>query len=171
MKYRVFFSALGVLLIVLLQTTLLDYIKVYNVKPNLILIFIVSVALLRGNLEGAIIGFSAGLMHDLATGKVLGFYALLGLYLGLIVGSINKRFYRENIFVVIFFTFISTIAYEVTVFFLGIFIRGNFTIVYPLKEIILPEAIYNSVVAVFVYLFAIKIDDWVESSGKASRKY
>ncbi len=171
MKFRVLFSALGILLIVIIQTTLIDYIKVYNIKPNLIFIFIVCIALLRGNIEGAATGFFAGLLNDIVCGKMLGFYALLGLYLGLIIGSVNKRMYRENILVVVFFTFISSIVYESIVFFLGVFLKGQWALVYPFKGIILAEAVYNCVVSIFIYLFAIKIDNWVERANKASKRY
>jgi len=160
MKIKIPVYTVCIIAIILLQSTVLDYIKIYNVKPNLIIVFTVSVALLNGNIEGAIVGFFAGLSQDIATGKLIGFYALLGLYLGLAVGSINKRLYRDNIFVVIFFTFISTIVYESTVYFLWSLrsiISGQVNLLYPLKAVILPEVVYNSAISVFVYIFVIKL--------------
>jgi rod shape-determining protein MreD len=170
MKLKILIYTLIIFLIVILQSTLLDYIKIYYIKPNLLIVFIISVALLRGNIEGSIIGFFIGLSQDLISGKVLGFYTILGLYLGLIIGSVNKRLYRENFLVVIFFTFISTIAYEMSVYFLSTFLSGKIDFYYPFKNIVLPEALYNSLISVFVYVLIIKLSDRFNSS-KISRKY
>ncbi len=160
--------------VLLIQSTILNYIRIYDIKPNLIIVFTVSAAFLNGSVEGAIVGFFTGLAQDIISGKVIGFYALLGLYLGLAVGSINKRLYRENIFVVIFFTFISTIAYESAVFFLWFFgsiIRGQVNLLYPFKEIILPEAVYNSAISVFVHIFMIKLSKAIENVKSKENKY
>lgn len=178
MRVRVLIYAFCVFFIILLQSTILNYLKIYNVKPNLLLIFIVSVALLRGNIEGAAVGFLTGLFQDMLSGKVLGFYALLGLYLGLIIGSINKRLYRENFLVITFFTFISTIVYEFAAFFLCTILplilsakNGQIYLLYPVRDIILPEAVYNSAVSVLVYMLVIKLNHKFEDISKASRRY
>ena len=170
MKIKILIYTLIIFLIVLLQSTLLDYIKIYYIKPNLLIVFIISIALIRGNIEGSIIGFTIGLSQDLLSGKVLGFYSILGLYLGLIIGSVNKRLYRENFLVVIFFTFRSSIAYESIVYFLSTILKGQIDFYYPFKNIVLPEALYNSLISVFVYVLIIKLNDRFNSS-KISRKY
>lgn len=171
MKLKVILSTLSIFLLILIQTTILDYFKVFGVKPNLIFVFVVTVALLRGSMEGAVTGFFTGLTWDIFSGKVIGFYTLLCLYLGLVTGSVNRRLYRENIFVVIFFTFVSTILFESAVFFFGVFIKGQWSFIYPFKTVIFPEAVYNATVSVFIYILALKIGHWVEREGKLARRY
>jgi rod shape-determining protein MreD len=171
MKAKVFAYAVCIFFIVLIQTTLLDYIRIYNIKPNLLIIFTISVALLTNNIEGAVIGFFTGLSQDVASGKVLGLYSLLGMYMGLIVGSVNKRLYRENFFVVIFFTFISTIVYECTVYAVNFFTIGQNAFVHLLTRLILPEAAYNSIASVFIYVFVFKLRERFEYADKFNRKY
>jgi rod shape-determining protein MreD len=149
----------------------LDYIKIYNIKPNLLIVFVVSVALLRGNVEGAVAGFLVGLSQDITSGKILGLYSLLGLYLGLIMGSVNKRLYRDNFLVVIFFTFVSTGVYELVVYSIGMFTKGYTDLLFSLRWIILPEAIYNSIISLFVYAVVIKLNEKFESVDKSVRKY
>lgn len=177
MKIRILVYTFVILLIATLQCTLLEYVRVFGVKPNLILIFTISVALLRGNVEGAAVGFFAGLSQDMLTGKVLGVYALLGLYLGLLIGSVNKRLYRENILVIIFFSFVSTAAYEFVIYAAGVLLPALLSgapesayISHALRGIILYEAIYNSVVAIFVYLLVIRLNRRFEANN-ATRKY
>ena len=107
-------------------------------------------------------------------GTVLGFYALLGMYLGLIVGMVNRRLYRENLLIIVFFTLVSTIVYETSVFiltFLNIIISGQVNLLVPLGKVVLPEAIYNSLVSVFVYIFVIKLNFKFEDADRSVRKY
>lgn len=171
MRLKVLFYAIFLFLLLLLQSTLLGYVSIYNVKPNLLIIFVISVALLRGDKEGAIVGFITGMLIDMASGKILGFYALLGLYLGLAVGTLNKRLYRDNFLVILFFTFVSTILYESTVHILSTFMTGNIDIVRTLPTKILPEAIYNSMVSFFIFAIVKRMNNRIEDTNKSTRKY
>ncbi len=171
MKIKIFIYALCIFLISLLQSTVLDYISIHSIRPNLLLVFIVSVALLRGNTEGAVIGFFAGLSQDLISGKLLGFYSLLGMYLGLAMGSVNRRLYRENFFAAVFFMFISTIVYEWSVYFLNMITREKEGMMLLFRNVILPEAIYNCGVLVFMYVLVVKINDMFSGTERVARKY
>ncbi|MCX7923841.1 MAG: rod shape-determining protein MreD [Clostridia bacterium] len=171
MKIKIFAYTICIFAIILMQSTVFEYVRIYNVKPNLFIVFIVSIALLRGNVEGAVVGFFAGLSQDIMSGKLLGFYSLLGLYLGLLLGSVNKRLYRENILVVIFFTFISTVAYEVVVCVFGLLFITEVDIVYAMKNIILLEALYNCLAAIFIYIIAVKLNHKFEAANSSKRKY
>ncbi|MDQ2086275.1 rod shape-determining protein MreD [Herbivorax sp. ANBcel31] len=171
MRVKIIGYTLLVFIFALLQSTVLDYFKISNVKPNLLMVLIVVVAFQGNNIEGAILGFFSGLMHDVISGRVIGLYALLGLYLGLCIGSLNKRLYKENIFAVIFFILVSTVVYEYSVYFFHTVFRNKLELFYPLRHIILPEALYNSVVSIFIYIIVYKINEWSETSKRLSRKY
>lgn len=178
MKYKVAIHVIAIILLCTIQSTLLQYVKIFGVKPNLVLIYVVCVALLRGYTEGAIIGAFSGLFLDVLGGRSLGLYTLVGMYLGLAVGSINKRIFRENILIVIFFTLIFSIAYEFSVFLLGSFLPSVFdrtvdplNILYALKQIILPEAIYNSIISIFIFILVMRSNNRYMELSKSSRKY
>lgn len=171
MRFKILFYSICILLFLLLQSTLLQYIRIYSVIPNLLVVFIILTALIRGNVEGAVVGFFAGLALDMLSGKLLGFYTLLGMYLGIAVGSVNRRLYRENLLVVVFFTFAASVLYETAVYFLNTFMSGDIELLYPLTHRILPEALYNSVAAVFLYAFVIRTNRRFEEKSKAARKY
>ena len=171
MKLKILIFAICIFAIGLIQSTVLDYIKICNIKPNLLIVFIISFALARGHIEGAVIGFFSGIIQDMISGKVLGFYSLMGLYLGLAVGSVNKRLYRDNLVVAVFITFISTVIYEFAVYILITFIKGQMDLLYAIRGLILPEALYNSIFSVFIYLFVTRINAWFEEREKSSRKY
>jgi rod shape-determining protein MreD len=171
MKFKIAAYAFIIFIIALLQSTILNNIKIYNVKPNLLLVLIVIVAFLTSNVEGAIVGFFCGLVHDMVSGKLLGFYALLGMYLGFCIGSLNKRLNKENIFIVLFFTFVSSIIYEYTVYLLNSLASGTIDFVFPLRRLILPEAIYNSFASIFIFIIVFKIHSWLDNKEKISRRY
>jgi rod shape-determining protein MreD len=171
MRLKILIYAIFLFLLLLLQSTLLGYVNIYNVKPNLLIIFVVCVALLRGNTEGAVVGFFAGLILDMSFGKLIGLYALLGMFLGLIVGSVNKRLYRENFLVVIFFTFVSTVIYESIVYILNTFMSGNIDMIWTLTMKILPEAIYNSLVSILIFAIVRKMSHRFDKTSKNIRKY
>jgi len=178
MKIRIPVYVICILLIISIQSTLLNYININNVKPNVLLIFIISIALLRGNIEGGITGFFSGLVQDILFGKVLGFYALIGMYIGIVIGMLNKRLYRENYLIVTFFTFTTTIVYNLLIYLFNTILplalsSEEFTtsLLNPLMNVTLTEALYNSLISIPIYILSMKIDNRIETAIKDSRKF
>ena len=78
MKFkRVAVTVLIVLAAYLLQCTLFNHLELAGIKPNLILIVTASFGFMRGQKEGMLVGFFAGLITDIQFGTILGFYSLL----------------------------------------------------------------------------------------------
>jgi rod shape-determining protein MreD len=69
----------GVVLLVaaLVQVSIAGWIEVAEGRPDLLLVLLVSIALLRGPLFGAVAGFWAGLVIDVATLETFGLTSLL----------------------------------------------------------------------------------------------
>lgn len=171
MRLKVITYSILIFLTVLIQSTVADSIKIYGVKPNLTIIVIVCVALLRNTTEGAVVGLICGLMQDAVSGRVIGFYALLGLYLGLAISKSNKKLNKENILIAVFLTFVSSIVYECIVYFFTTVFRAPLNFIYPLKNKILIEAIYNSVISILVFIIVSRIHKRFEEFEKNSRRY
>ena len=171
MKLKILFYSFFIFMFLLLQTTLLDYAAIYGITPNILIVFIIVTALIRGNVEGGTVGFFAGLALDMMFGSILGFYALMGFYLGIAAGSINRRLFRENLLVVLFFTFVYSVVYETVVYIINNIMSGQMELLYPLTRVILPEAVYNCAVSVLIYALLIKADRRFAGTGKLARKY
>lgn len=171
MRVKILFYTICILVFMVLQSTLLDYIRIYDVIPNLLIVLTILAALLGGNSEGAVVGFFSGLVLDIMFGKLLGFYALLGMYLGIAVGSVNRRLYKDNLLVIIFFTLVFSIAYETTVYILNTIMSGNMDLIYPFTRIILPEAVYNCAAAILLYPLFARVNGRMEEARKSARKY
>ena len=71
-------KAAGLLLLgVLVQVSILEWIEVGEGRPDAVLVLVVAVSLLRGPTFGAVAGFGAGLVLDIATFEPLGITSLL----------------------------------------------------------------------------------------------
>jgi rod shape-determining protein MreD len=80
--------------ILLLQTTFLPFISLGGYLPDLFLIYLVYLALQRGQIEATITGFIIGLFQDIIAVKFLGLAALAKTIGGFVAGY----FYNENTF-------------------------------------------------------------------------
>jgi rod shape-determining protein MreD len=65
-----------VVALLVLQTTFIPFLSLGGVVPDLLLIWVVTFALVRGQMEGALGGFVVGLLEDLLTTQFFGLAAL-----------------------------------------------------------------------------------------------
>jgi rod shape-determining protein MreD len=128
-------------------------------------------AIIRNNTEGAVVGFFTGLCVDMQFGRIVGFHALLGFFLGIAAGTISKRVYRENLMIVVFFTFVYSIAYESIVFLLSNIINAEIQIIYSFTKLILPEALYNCIVSILLFPLIVKVGKRFDASSVLAKKY
>ncbi len=155
---RIFTYGLLVILNFILQTTLFNYIEIIGIKPNTAIILVVSFAFLRGEIDGAIIGFLSGILIDSFFGSMLGINAFIYLIIGFLCGKIFNEFYKENILIPFFLTLFFDIIYGLLYFFFNAFLRGYPNILPFLKTIIIPEAIYSGILSIIIYPFLLIID-------------
>lgn len=155
----------------ILQSTWLGYVEIHGIKPNLIVITTISYALIRGKEEGAVYGVFAGMLLDIMGGKIIGIFAIMGMYLGLIVGWLHSRFYKENYILPALLTVGGTFIYNFIYYFFGYFIYGNDQITWYLGNYIIPEAIYNGLISIFVYFIILYINKKFDYYKRASRVF
>ena len=86
---------LTIVICFLLQCTVMDLISIGSVTPNLMLVFCVSMGLMRGRKSGLWAGFFSGLFVDLFFGSVFGFYALVYMYIGYLSGYAHRIYYDD----------------------------------------------------------------------------
>lgn len=85
-------TSLVALLLLLLQTTFVPYLSVDGYGPDLLLIWVVYIAIRRGQVEAAIAGFLIGLLQDVTTTQFFGLAALGKTVSGFAAGY----FFNEN---------------------------------------------------------------------------
>lgn len=154
-----------------LQSTYFQHFRIRGTIPNFYIIIIVSFALLRGSKEGAIVGFFGGLIQDIFFGTSIGFYALLGMYVGYFCGKLNNDFYRDSFLLPITLTVFSTFFYELSVYIFTYLVRGKVQFIYYLNNIILPELVYTGVISIFIYQCIYFLNEKLELREKKYRKF
>ncbi len=161
----------AVLLIVgyVLQSTLFELITILDIKPDLILIIIVSIALLRGETEGAVMGFFGGLLMD-TFAHFIGINTFIGMITGFLAGLLTKGFYKENPFVPVTAVFISTFFYNFAFYVLNILLEGYTQFGYFFNTIILREMVYNALITLPVYGIIYFINSLLEDKEHYKRK-
>jgi rod shape-determining protein MreD len=75
--------------IVILQITLVNFISIFSVKPDLLLIFVVVRGLASGATAGVIWGFSMGFLLDAVSGGLTGMGSLAYSVAGFIAGQVG----------------------------------------------------------------------------------
>ncbi|AGC67357.1 rod shape-determining protein MreD [Thermoclostridium stercorarium subsp. stercorarium DSM 8532] len=135
----------------LLQSTVLGYIEIHGIRPNLLLIVAVSVALLRNDLESAFTGLALGLGMDILVGRAVGWYGLGFFLANFIIARINPKLYKENPLIPVFFAFTSTLAIETLYYLITFFLKGYEDFLFVVTKLILPECLYNAVLSYPVF--------------------
>ncbi len=157
-----------IVLCFLLQSTLFQAWAFASISPNLLIVVTSSFGFMRGRKEGMWIGFFCGLLLDIFFGSVIGFYALVYMYIGYLNGFFRKRFFPEDIKLPIILISASDLAYSLMVYLFLFLLRGKFQFFYYLRHIILPELVYTIVVTVFLYFIILKINQKLEEIERRS---
>lgn len=80
------------LVLVTFQTTIVSFTSIANIIPDVMLIWIVYIAITQGQIPATVYGFAIGLTLDLVSGQFLGLSALSKTIAGFLAGY----FYHEN---------------------------------------------------------------------------
>lgn len=134
-----------------LQSTVFRSLSFGGIGPNLLIVITSALGFMRGRKTGTVVGFFCGLLIDIFFGEVMGFYALIYMYIGFINGLFRKIFYPEDIKLPIILITASDFAYGMITYILLFLLRGRFQIGYYFINIILPEIVYTIVVTIFLY--------------------
>ena len=105
--------ALAIFVAAVVQTSVLNGIEIGGGTPDLLLVTLVSVALLRGSMYGAAAGFFAGLLVDTALMETLGLTSLLLTVAGYWIGRYGETTGRDRAHAPLVATVAATVFVEV----------------------------------------------------------
>lgn len=105
---------------IILQSTLFHYLDIAGTKPDLLLVIIVLLAILRGEKSGALIGFVYGFLEDLIIGNYFGMQALIKMTTGFIVGKLHGKIFQDNLATPLIAAAVGTVTHDL----LYIMVRG-----------------------------------------------
>lgn len=150
MKRKVTMAVL-ILLFLILQSTLCEKISVASIKPNLLIILIVSFGLMRGRRSGMMIGFFCGLLSDIFFESIIGFNAIIYMWVGYLSGYFYRIFYDDDIKTPLFLISVSDLAYGVIHYCFRFLLRGRIEFFTYLWRVILPEMFYTLILTIVCY--------------------
>lgn len=164
--------AVMILFCFLLQTTVFRSLAFAGIIPNLLIVLTSAFGFMRGEKEGLWVGFFAGLLCDIFFGDILGFHALVYMYIGFLNGKFCKIFYPEDIKLPIALITVSDLSYGMICYVLLFLLRGRLDFVFYLKAVILPEAVYTIVVTCLLYPLVLFVNNRLEGfERKRAKKF
>jgi rod shape-determining protein MreD len=133
-----------------IQLSIMAQVTILGGHPNLLLVTLVCVALLRGALFGAVAGFSAGLLADTGVFGTLGFTALLLTLAGYWTGRYGETTGRDRAHAPLLSVAVITLLYQVSALVLR-YMLGQNAPGGAIFEGLFPTILLNLVLTVPVY--------------------
>lgn len=155
-------TAILILICFLLQCTVFRFLAFGGIVPNLMIVLTASFGFMRGEKTGLMIGFFCGILADIFFASVIGFYALLYMYIGYMNGKFATIFYPQDIKLPVALILCSDFTYGIICYVIMFLLRSRFDFVYYLLHIILPEIVYTIVVTLLLYPLILWINTRLE---------
>lgn len=146
-------KAAGLLfLVVVIQLSVMANVDILGGHPNLLLVTLVSVSLLRGAIFGAVAGFCAGLLADTGVFGTLGFTALLLTVAGYWTGRYGETTGRDRAHAPVLSIAVITILYQIAALVLR-FMLGQNAPAAAIFAGLVPAVFLNLILTLPVYAF------------------
>ena len=162
---RLLIISISVVFAVIIQTTWLAGMNLpwlpWPVTPDLVLIVVISIGLLRGPDEGLIFGLATGFFLDLVSGGLIGIQAASKMIAGFMIGLLEKTIFKDNLVLPTLAVFISTLVLETFHIIMYQAFNANYHLITIFFTVILPLAFYNALLTPLIYFLILKLDRFV----------
>lgn len=136
----------------ILQVTLYNFVKIYDVVPNIALILVVLFSLTTNEYMGGIIGLFTGLLYDILIMDIIGINTLIYFIVGVSLGHFSEEINKENKLLFVFITAIASIFYHLVTAFIMFFLRMNISNMLLILDKIIVQIILNSLLCIPVLI-------------------
>ncbi|MCL2038956.1 MAG: rod shape-determining protein MreD [Bacteroidetes bacterium] len=146
------------ILISILNFSFINFFSIFNVTPDIFLIFVVWAAIKEGRLFGILAGFVIGLYLDFISGDIMGTNALTKTISGFIAAGFHKKDATRQIvneWKFVFVVFICAVVHNLiySLFFIEIS-RHNYMLSY--LRFGFASSFYTAFLSIFVYLYQLR---------------
>lgn len=163
---KVITTAILIFISFILQCTVFRAFAIQGIVPNILIILTACSGFMEGERYGVFTGFFCGLLLDIFFFEVIGFYALLYMYIGYMNGLFHNIFYPDDIKLPLIMITVSDLIYSLIVYVLLFLLRSRFDFGYYLLNIILPELVYTIFIAVIFYPLLLLITNLFKRAEK-----
>ena len=161
-------TSLLILTALLLQTTLLPHLALFRVAPDLMLVVVICISLVRGPSSGATAGFVGGMLRDLLLDAPTGLSALAYVTVGYVVGAIRPYVQSSSVTVPLIGVFagsvVGTAFYTMLALLLGVPAQP----IDRLAQVILLTGVYNTLLVPFAYPLVRRVAAGGQGTGGSS---
>ncbi|MHB0915422.1 MAG: rod shape-determining protein MreD [Thermoleophilia bacterium] len=144
------------LFIVIVQTTIAPVITVLGAKPDIALVAVICVALLKGPAWGAAAGFAIGLLVDVALVQTMGISSFLMTLGGYFSGRYAENLDLSSWFPTTFIVFAASLVVKMMFALMMYLIGVEAALSFVLLRIVLPTAVINALLATPVFIISRK---------------
>jgi rod shape-determining protein MreD len=145
-------KAAGLLFVAaIIQISILSDVTILHGRPDLLLVTVIAVALLRGAIFGAVAGFCAGLVADTGVFGMLGFTSLLLTLAGYWTGRYGETTGRDRAHAPLLSVAVITILYEFAALILHFMLGQPAPARLVLLDSLVPTVILNLLLTIPVY--------------------
>ena len=131
---------------IVIQFGWMRYFAPYGLAPNVILVLLIFVGLMRGPFAGELMGFAWGLSWDIMSVDLFGSHALLFTCIGYLSGFLSHKWNESKIVSQVVITGIGSILYWIGIAAISqIFAPGEFTV--KINYIAALQPLYNMLIA------------------------
>lgn len=165
-KRRIFVTILLVFVCFLIQTTVIHFIALGSIIPNLLIVVTSSIGFMRGKKEGLLVGFLCGLLIDILYSDIMGYQAFFYMVIGYGNGFFQSIFYDDDIKLPLFLIGTSEFLYGICIYIFSFLLRSKFSFTYYLFNIILPELVYTMLITIVLFQIIRRLNHWLEDYEK-----
>ena len=144
-------SAFALLVLLLLQTTFVPFLSINGFLPDVLLIWVVYIAVTRGQMEATIAGFAVGLLQDAVAIQFFGLSALTKTLAGFVAGYFfNENLTQQTLGSYRFLLIILLSSFVHNVVYFGIFLQGIQDALFTtMIEFSVAASLYTALMGVF----------------------
>lgn len=146
----------------ILQVTLFSFFTPWGIKPDLILVLIIVIAILEGPKTGLMFGVIGGLLQDVFLGDFISVNTIIKAPFAYVTGYLEGHFYKGNFLLAPFITFIASNIYYLLSIILSEELIFNVNYWQTFKNIMFPSSVYNSILALIIYIVLYQLFNYGE---------
>ncbi len=148
-------------LMVAFETTVIPYISIGGIGPDIIGSLVALVSMLNGRQVGLFVAVVAGLMEDVSSGQFLGLFALVRLAIAYLAGAAYQKVFQEWVLVPMMLVFVTGFVGGC----LQVFLLASFGVPFESYRVALSavvfQAVYSALLSPLVMRITCSVDAYV----------
>lgn len=156
-------------IIYFLQLNFFSWFKIAGIMPNLFVILILYIGLFTNRIMGLTYGVVLGILLDLFIGKKIGITGIMLGSIGIIGSVFDKNFSKDSRMTMMIMVMVSTIIYEIGMYFLNYLIFEINLEIFSFIKILLIEVLYNIILTIVIYPLLQKTGYYIENNYKENK--